>query len=66
MGLPTAWRLARQHGGDVRFDGNPHGPTRFVLALPAVRVAAGTNGNGHGHPVEQNGRNGAHAVDVHA
>src|ERR1022692_3288762 len=21
MGLPTAWRLARQQGGDVRFDG---------------------------------------------
>lgn len=35
LGLPTAWRLARVHGGDVRFDPVAGGPTRFVLVLPA-------------------------------
>ncbi|HZZ79154.1 MAG TPA: ATP-binding protein, partial [Gemmataceae bacterium] len=34
LGLPTAWRLARQQGGDVRFDGHHNGATRFVLTLP--------------------------------
>ena len=34
LGLPTAWRLAREQGGDVRFDALPGGPTRFVLSLP--------------------------------
>jgi signal transduction histidine kinase len=34
LGLPTAWRLARQHGGDVAFVSLPDGPTRFVLRLP--------------------------------
>jgi signal transduction histidine kinase len=34
LGLPTAWRLAREQGGDVRFEELPHGPTRFVLSLP--------------------------------
>lgn len=34
LGLPTAWRLAREHGGDVRFDSLAEGPTRFVLSLP--------------------------------
>jgi signal transduction histidine kinase len=34
LGLPTAWRLAREHGGDVRFDDHTAGPTRFVLSLP--------------------------------
>jgi len=38
LGLPTAWRLARQHGGDVTFTRPPDGPTRFVLILP--RAAA--------------------------
>lgn len=45
MGLPTAWRLARQHGGDVRFVALPDGPTRFVLSLAGhptpVPAAAG-------------------------
>jgi signal transduction histidine kinase len=48
FGLPTAWRLARQHGGDVAFVGLPDGPTRFVLSLPAEPPAA-VNGNGHAH-----------------
>jgi two-component system NtrC family sensor kinase len=35
LGLPIAWRLARQHGGDVRLDPPGAGaPTRFVLSLP--------------------------------
>jgi signal transduction histidine kinase len=34
LGLSIAWRLARQLGGDVRFDEIPGGPTRFVLTLP--------------------------------
>jgi signal transduction histidine kinase len=42
LGLPTAWRLAREHGGDVRFEGRPGGPTRFVLSLPRD---SGTNGH---------------------
>jgi signal transduction histidine kinase len=36
LGLPTAWRLAREHGGDVRFVALPDGPTRFVLSLPVL------------------------------
>ncbi len=36
LGLSTAWRLAREHGGDVRFVTQSRGPTRFVLTLPAV------------------------------
>jgi signal transduction histidine kinase len=34
LGLATAWRLAREHGGDVAFDSLAAGPTRFVLRLP--------------------------------
>jgi signal transduction histidine kinase len=49
LGLPTAWRLAREHDGDVRFDFLPDGPTRFVLSLPrdpsdGELVEAGSNG----------------------
>jgi signal transduction histidine kinase len=36
LGLPTAWRLAREQGGDVWYEPVPGGPTRFVLALPRV------------------------------
>jgi signal transduction histidine kinase len=37
LGLPTAWRLARQQGGDVHLDARKPGePTRFVLTLPRV------------------------------
>ena len=31
LGLPTAWRLARQNGGDVRHEPAPDGATRFVV-----------------------------------
>ncbi len=34
LGLPTAWQLARNHGGDLAFAGAPAGHTRFVLSLP--------------------------------
>jgi signal transduction histidine kinase len=37
LGLATAWRLARENGGDVRFDSPPGGPTRFILRLPLIR-----------------------------
>lgn len=36
LGLPAAWRLARQHGGDVQYVPVDDGPTRFVLTLPAT------------------------------
>jgi signal transduction histidine kinase len=36
LGLPTAWRLARENGGEVRYEPGPGGPTRFVLELPAL------------------------------
>jgi signal transduction histidine kinase len=34
LGLPTAWQLARQNGGDLRHDSKSDGPTRFVLSVP--------------------------------
>jgi two-component system, NtrC family, sensor kinase len=42
LGLPTAWRLAREHGGDVRYEQLTGGPTRFVLSLP---LATGRTGH---------------------
>ena len=36
LGLPTAWQLARQHGGDVKFVPVPNGLTRFVCTLPTT------------------------------
>jgi signal transduction histidine kinase len=48
LGLPTAWRLAREHGGDVRVEEMPGGLTRFVLSIPVsehgVSSANGQNG----------------------
>jgi len=38
LGLATSWRLARQHGGNVRFEGHSQGQTRFVLTLPAAEM----------------------------
>lgn len=41
LGLPAAWRLARQQGGDVQYVPVEDGPTRFVLTLPgSVAVTA--------------------------
>lgn len=34
LGLSTAWRFARQNGGDLRYLHHNQGPTRFVLTLP--------------------------------
>ena len=40
LGLPIAWRLARQQGGDVRLDAaGPGQPTRFLLTLPRPSAA---------------------------
>jgi two-component system NtrC family sensor kinase len=59
LGLPTAWRLARQQGGEVRFEPSTNGITRFVLTLPLADFAhqqpSSTNQDS-GH----NGSNGCH------
>jgi signal transduction histidine kinase len=34
LGLPTAWRLAKEQGGDVLYDDRSGSPTRFILRLP--------------------------------
>jgi two-component system, NtrC family, sensor kinase len=39
LGLPAAWRLAKEHGGEVRYVPLVGGPTRFVLTLPASVAA---------------------------
>ena len=57
MGLPTAWRLARQQSGDVRFDGISQGLTRFILTLRLAPTSAYVNG----YHTETNGHNGVHA-----
>jgi len=41
LGLPAAWRLARENGGEVRYVPVAGGPTRFVLTLPSTAFAAG-------------------------
>ncbi len=57
LGLPTAWRLACQQRGDLRFDGTHDGVTRFRLILPAAAPAP--------VPAYANGRNGtAHRGDI--
>jgi signal transduction histidine kinase len=48
LGLSTAWRLAREHGGEVYLDDFPGAPTRFVLSLPRVPTSNGTHSNGQG------------------
>jgi signal transduction histidine kinase len=40
LGLPTAWQLARNHDGEVRYEGAIDGTTRFVLSLPLTPVPA--------------------------
>ena len=39
FGLPVAWRLARQQGGDVTYAGRVEGATRFTLSLPRAEAA---------------------------
>lgn len=41
LGLPTAWRLARENGGDVRFDDLGGSPARFILSLPRAVLDTG-------------------------
>jgi signal transduction histidine kinase len=36
LGLPTAWQLARQNGGEVRFVPRTSGPTLFTLTIPSA------------------------------
>jgi signal transduction histidine kinase len=55
LGLSIAWRLARQNGGEVRYEELSSGPTRFVLSLPRTESSNGSLTNGHADPVE-NGR----------
>ncbi len=52
LGLPTAWRLAREHGGDVRFDGAAGAPTRFVLSLPREGSANGHSAASQGPGIQ--------------
>jgi two-component system NtrC family sensor kinase len=33
LGLPTAWQLVRQNGGELRYEPTSDEPTRFVLSL---------------------------------
>ena len=47
LGLPIAWRLAQQQGGDVCFDGIHSGVTRFILSLPLAAIPVYANGNGY-------------------
>jgi two-component system NtrC family sensor kinase len=35
LGLPTAWRLVQENGGNVCFEPSRETPSRFVLSLPA-------------------------------
>jgi signal transduction histidine kinase len=44
LGLATAWRLTHEHGGTVRYDGQGHGPTRFILTLPRETTLTGQLG----------------------
>jgi signal transduction histidine kinase len=64
LGLPTAWRLARENGGDVFFEDLPDGPARFVLSIPmephtTVRDSfTGANDQVAGANESRNGKNG--------
>jgi signal transduction histidine kinase len=40
LGLATAWRLVREHGGDVAYDPISGGPTRFVMTFPRLAELA--------------------------
>jgi signal transduction histidine kinase len=41
LGLSAAWRLVREHGGEVCYAPEPNGPTRFVISLPPSVVVTG-------------------------
>ncbi len=55
LGLSIAWRLARQNGGEVRYEERSCGPTRFVLSLPRTESSNDLLTNGHADPGD-NGR----------
>jgi signal transduction histidine kinase len=56
LGLPTAWRLARQNAGDVRYAGVVDGRTGFVLRVPIQETPGYVyQGNGH-YSHDGNGR----------
>lgn len=40
LGLPTAWRLARQNGGEVRYEPRTASPTLFTLTIPTAEDQA--------------------------
>ena len=61
LGLSTAWRLARQHSGDVRLDDTCQTPTRFLLTLPRAPVAEPRPMIAE-PPQERNGSNGSHVL----
>jgi len=61
LGLPTAWRLARQNAGDVCFDASSQVPTRFVLSLPRATAAESRPSVAEAAP-ERNGVNGCHVA----
>jgi two-component system sensor histidine kinase HydH len=37
LGLATAYKAATDHGGDLRVDSKPGGPTTFILTIPIKR-----------------------------
>ena len=45
--MVLAWRLSKQQGGAVRFDGAHGGVTRFVLSLPLTPADHNTHANGY-------------------
>jgi signal transduction histidine kinase len=40
LGLSTAWRLAKQQGGDVRYERTADGLTRFIFSLPRAEASS--------------------------
>ncbi|HMC66885.1 MAG TPA: ATP-binding protein [Gemmataceae bacterium] len=63
LGLPTAWRLARENGGDVYFDEVAGGPTRFVLTLPRAVPIRSSPAVEAADNIQGNGWNGGQIVD---
>ncbi len=49
LGLSTAWRLARQNGGDVSFAGANAASTSFVIRVPLASESAALNEATHGN-----------------
>lgn len=62
LGLPTAWRLARNNGGDVRFTGHADGVTRFVFRLPILPYPQSNGDLPALRHVEANGHGAADSV----